>query len=153
MDAIDKILLRALQEDGRMTYHELAEKTDLTVPAVRDRILKLKERGVIRGVHAVVDAKCLNKDITAFVMIESAAIHYQDLIDYVRQESAIQECHSITGGGSHLLKVRTKNTTSLEKILSKIQRWPGVKGTETHIVLSTFKESTFIDPEETDFER
>ncbi|BFN37531.1 Lrp/AsnC family transcriptional regulator [Fidelibacter multiformis] len=152
MDQTDKTLLRALQENGRITYHELAEKTDLTVPAIRDRIIKLKERGIIRGYHAHVDAKLLNKDITAFIMIESVAIHYQDLIDYALQEPAIQECHSITGGGSHLLKVRTKNTVSLEKLLSKIQCWPGVKGTETHVVLSTFKDSTFIEPDETELE-
>ncbi|MCD6234367.1 MAG: Lrp/AsnC family transcriptional regulator [Candidatus Marinimicrobia bacterium] len=153
MDQTDKILLRALQENGRITYHELAEKTGLTVPAVRDRIIKLKERGIIRGFHAVVDAKLLNKDITAFIMIESVAIHYRDLIDYARQEPAIQECHSITGGGSHLIKVRTKNTNSLEKLLSKIQCWPGVKGTETHVVLSTFKENTFTEPDETELEK
>jgi Lrp/AsnC family transcriptional regulator, leucine-responsive regulatory protein len=153
MDQTDKTILRSLQRNGRITYHELAEETGLTVPAIRERIIKLKDRGIIREYCAVADAKLLNKDITAFITIESVAIHYQDLIDYACQEPAIQECHSITGDGSHLLKVRTKNTVSLEKLLSKIQRWPGVKGTETHVVLSTFKETTFIEPDETELEK
>ncbi len=147
MDQTDYTILRTLQENGRATYHELADETGLTVPAVRERIIKLRERGIIKGFHAVADAKLLGKDITAFIMIDSVAIHYQDLIDYAREDPAIQECHSITGGGSHLLKVKTKNTVTLEALLSKIQRWPGVKGTETHVVLSSFKETTFIEPE------
>ena len=53
----------------------------------------------------------------------------------------VQEVHSITGEGSHMLKVRTRNTTTLERLLSKIQSWPGIHGTSTSIVLSTFKET------------
>ena len=147
MDQTDKTILCTLQENGRATYHELADETGLTVPAVRERIIKLRERGIIKGYYAVADSKLLNKDITAFIMIDSVAIHYQDLIDYAKEDTAVQECHSITGGGSHLLKIRTKNTVTLEELLSKIQRWPGVNRTETHVVLSTFKESTFIEPE------
>ena len=147
MDQTDKTILCALQENGRATYHELADETGLTVPAVRERIIKLRERGIIKGYHAVADSKLLNKDITAFIMIDSVAIHYKDLIDYATKEVSIQECHSITGGGSHLLKVRTKNTETLEELLSKIQRLPGVNGTETHVVLSSYKETTFIEPE------
>jgi len=48
------------------------------------------------------------------------------------------------GDGSHLLKVRAENTNSLEKLLSRIQSWPGVLSTKTSVVLSTIKESTVI---------
>jgi len=57
----------------------------------------------------------------------------------------VLECHSITGDGSHLLKIRTENTTTLEKLLSKIQKWPGVKSSKTSIVLSTHKETFEIN--------
>ena len=52
------------------------------------------------------------------------------------------ECHSITGEGSHILKVRTQDTSSLEVLLREIQAWPGVIRTHTMIVMSTFKEAT-----------
>ncbi|MBV6477353.1 MAG: hypothetical protein HGGPFJEG_00091 [Ignavibacteria bacterium] len=57
----------------------------------------------------------------------------------------ILECHAITGEGSHILKIRTENTSSLEKLLSKIQSWPGVKSTKTNLVLSSHKETTEIE--------
>jgi len=55
------------------------------------------------------------------------------------------ECHSITGSGSHILKIRVKNSQALEDLLYKIQNWPGVSRTQSNVVLSSYKESTDID--------
>jgi Lrp/AsnC family leucine-responsive transcriptional regulator len=55
------------------------------------------------------------------------------------------ECHSVTGDGSHLLKVRVKNSTALEKLLRDIQSWPGVIRTHTSVVMSTYKEGFELD--------
>jgi Lrp/AsnC family transcriptional regulator, leucine-responsive regulatory protein len=57
----------------------------------------------------------------------------------------VLECHSITGQGSHLLKIRTENTSTLEVLLAEIQAWPGVQWTTTSIVLSTMKETSYLD--------
>jgi Lrp/AsnC family leucine-responsive transcriptional regulator len=59
----------------------------------------------------------------------------------------VLELHSITGEGSHVMKVRTKDTTSLERFLSDIQAIPGVSQTTTSIVLSTFKETRAVPTE------
>jgi Lrp/AsnC family leucine-responsive transcriptional regulator len=56
----------------------------------------------------------------------------------------ILECHTITGEGSYLLKVRTKSTESLESLLQQIQQWPGVTTTKTNVVLSSAKETTVL---------
>ena len=74
--------------------------------------------------------------------------HYNDIIYKAEKNNSVLECHSVTGEGSHLLKIRVKNSTKLEKLLSDIQAWPGVIRTHTMLVLSTFKETTDIDLEE-----
>ena len=56
----------------------------------------------------------------------------------------INECHAVTGDGTHLLKVRARNTEELEMLLSKIQSWHGVVRTMTRVVLSSPKETTNI---------
>ena len=56
----------------------------------------------------------------------------------------MQECHAITGKGTHLLKIRTRSTESLEKLLSRIQSWEGVVQTMTSVVLSSPKETTYL---------
>ena len=72
----------------------------------------------------------------------SSSDHYSDLVDHAQEANEVLECHSITGEGSHILKVRTQDTSSLEALLREIQAWPSVIRTHTMIVMSTFKEAT-----------
>ena len=142
IDQIDVKILSLLQANGRMKRNAIAEAVGLSVPSVSERMRKLEERGVLVGYHAVVDAKRLHFDITAFirVMVDGSG-QYEGVINQACGLDEVLEVHSITGEGSHILKVRTRNTTTLERLLSRIQSWPGVSGTRTSIVLSTFKET------------
>lgn len=145
LDPKDMQLLAILQEDGRLKRNELAERVGLSLPAVSERMRKLEARGIIRGYHAVVNHQALGFDLTAFIRVSvDGSSHYSDFVTRAVELPEVQECHSITGDGSHLLKIRTLNTASLERLLSTLQGWPGVKGTDTSIVLSSFKETRFI---------
>jgi Lrp/AsnC family leucine-responsive transcriptional regulator len=70
--------------------------------------------------------------------------HFPDFRQRVAETSEIQECHSVTGQGSHVLKIRVENTGALEQFLAEIQAWPGVQWTNTSIVLSTLKETSVL---------
>ncbi|NBW70549.1 MAG: Lrp/AsnC family transcriptional regulator, partial [Bacteroidetes bacterium] len=74
--------------------------------------------------------------------------NYPNFVAQTHLEPEILECHSITGEGSHLLKVRTKNTSSFERLLSKIQSWEGVDKTRSNLVLSSFKETRSLPIEQ-----
>ena len=145
MDEKDKLILSLLQKDGRMTASEIAEKVDLSVPAVTERIRKLTEGSVLKEFRAVVDAKKVGYDVTAYILLDmSSSNSYGDMVQYAQDNDEVLECHSITGEGSHILKVRTHDTSSLESLLRNIQSWPGVIRTHTMIVMSTFKEATCL---------
>lgn len=145
IDEIDVQILSLLQAHGRIKRNQIAEAVGLSVPSISERMRKLEERGVITGYHAVVDAKRLHIDICVFirVMVDGSE-RYGEFVERAATMDEVQEVHSITGEGSHILKVRTRNTTTLERLLSKVQSWPGVRGTSTSIVLSTFKETRQI---------
>jgi len=146
IDEIDVKILDLLQRNGRMKRNRIAEEVGLSVPSVSERMRKLEERGVIDGYHAVVDPKRLHIDITAFIRVRvDSSDRYPGFVDQAKAHGEVLEVHSITGDGSHILKVRTENTTTLERLLSRIQSWEGVHGTSTSIVLSTFKETRRID--------
>ena len=151
IDEIDAKILMLLQQEGRMKRNRIAEEVGLSVPSVSERMRKLEERGIITGYHAVLNAKRMHIDITAFirVMVENSD-HYQNFVDKAYALPEVLEVHSITGEGSHILKVRTKNTTTLEKLLANLQAWPSVHGTSTSIVLSTYKETRTLHIEPTD---
>lgn len=145
IDEIDATILALLQENGRMKRNAIAEEVSLSVPSVSERMRKLEERGVITGYHAVVDAKRLHLDITAFIRVTvDGSAHYPDFIARTSEMDEVLEVHSITGEGSHILKIRTRNTTTLERLLSQIQAVPGVHGTSTSIVLSSYKETRTV---------
>ena len=145
MDEKDKLILSLLQKDGRMTASEMAEKVDLSVPAVTERIRKLTEGSVLKEFRAVVDAKKVGYDVTAYILLDmSSSDSYGNMVDHAQDNDEVLECHSITGEGSHILKVRTHDTSSLESLLRNIQSWPGVIRTHTMIVMSTFKEATSL---------
>jgi len=145
IDEIDAQILNLLQEHGRMKRSRIAEEVGLSLPSVSERIRKLEERGVITGYHATVDAKRLHVDITAIIRVTvDGSDRYPEFVEQAMSLDEVLEVHSVTGEGSHILKVRTPNTTSLERLLSTIQAWRGVHGTSTSIVLSTFKESRVL---------
>src|SRR5512139_2604184 len=148
LDDIDLTIIDVLQRSGRTRRNDLAERVGLSLPSVSDRLRKLEKMGYITGYHATVDPKRLGKDITAFVFVTvDSSKHYHQFIEHAAAQDDVLECHAITGEGTHLLKVRTANTASLEKLLSRIQAWSGVVSTRTDLVLSTAKETFHIKVE------
>lgn len=151
LDAIDAQILALLQRDGRMQRNAISDEVGLSVSAVSERMRKLEAHGIIKGYHAVVDAKRLRFDITAFIRVRvDGSEHYGRFVEAVTAMPEVLEVHSITGEGSHVVKIRTKNTTTLERFLSQIQALPGVSGTSTSIVLSSFKETRTVPIEPMD---
>jgi Lrp/AsnC family leucine-responsive transcriptional regulator len=146
VDAIDHQLLELLQVNGRATQSELAKLVKLSQPAVAERIRKLEERKVILGYTARVDAAQLGLDITAFIGV---GIEHPKFFDgftkKVKRLSEVLECHRVAGDDSYLLKVKTPNTLSLDRLLVEVLRTiPGVTRTHTTIVLAPIKEETHV---------
>ena len=142
MDDIDVKILDILQKQGRTRRNDLAERVNLSLPAVSERLRKLEESELITGYFAKVDHKRLGKDITAIITVTvDSSKHFGSFVEHTSSADEILECHAVTGEGTHILKIRTENTSSLEKLLAKIQSWQGVVKTTTSVVLSTSKET------------
>jgi Lrp/AsnC family leucine-responsive transcriptional regulator len=150
LDEIDITILNHLQKNGRAQRNTIAEIVHLSVPSVSERMRKLEEKGLIQSYNATLNAKKFNFDITAFIFVEvDGSDNYTSFVENASLHPEVLECHSITGDGSHMIKVRTRNTESLESLLSQIQGWKGVKRTRSNIVLSSFKESRILPIEMT----
>ncbi|MAP71074.1 MAG: AsnC family transcriptional regulator [Candidatus Marinimicrobia bacterium] len=146
IDKIDIQILEILQNDGRTSASDIAKAVKLSVPAVGERIKKLSEKDFIKKHTTILGHKEAGLDLTAYVFIVSEhSDHYDKFVTKANDCKAVMECHSITGGGSHILKIRVKNSQALEDLLYEIQNWPGVSRTQSNVVLSTYKESTDID--------
>ncbi len=145
MDSIDVQICRLLQQNSRLHLSAIAEQIGISIATVSDRIRKLEERSIIRHYTTDIDPKAYGCDITAFIFVTvEGSQHYANFIAQCQRHPEILECHAITGEASHLLKVRTGNTASLERLLAAIQKWKGVKRTLTSLVLSTHKETLVL---------
>lgn len=145
VDDVDIQILKIMQPHGRTKRNELAEQVKLSIPAVSERLRKLEERGIIRSYNTIVDARKLGLGLTAFIFVATeSSSYYQQIIENALAHPEILECHAVTGDGSHILKIKTLSTQTLERLLSHIQSWPGVTNTRTNVVLSSPKEDTVV---------
>jgi Lrp/AsnC family leucine-responsive transcriptional regulator len=146
MDATDARIVDLLQENAQLTQAQIARKVGLSQPSVADRIRKLEERKVITGYGARVDPRKLGMDITAFIGVGIEHPRYFDAFARrVLSMPEILECHRVAGQDSYLLKVRTQNTGTLDKLLVEgLRPLPGVTRTQTTIVLCPVKEDTRV---------
>jgi Lrp/AsnC family transcriptional regulator, leucine-responsive regulatory protein len=141
LDNLDLHILSLLQETGKLPLVKIGERVGLSAPSVIERIKKLEENRVILGYTAILDARKLGKDITAFIGV---SINHPKLIGKFEKDidhlEDVQECHHVTGEHTLLLKVKTDNTSTLEELIRKIRSIEGVARTETSVVLSTHTE-------------
>ncbi len=148
MDEVDARIVDLLQTDARLTQAQIAKKVGLSQPSVADRIRKLEDQRVITGYAAKVDPRKLGKDVTAFIGVNiEHPKHFDHFAKKVMDLEEILECHRVAGQESYLLKVRTENTSTLDRLLVKqLRTLAGVTSTHTTIVLCSVKEETHVAP-------
>ncbi len=125
---------------------DIAGEVELSAPVVMERVKKLEAGGVIKGYQALLDSKKVGKDVTAFIGVSVG--NHGDIDKFAAQmlqHHDVLECHHVTGDESFILKVKSANTGSLEKLLGEIRSVEGVTRTVTKIVLSTAKESQTLE--------
>ncbi len=150
-DATDRAILELLQENCKQPMAAIGQKVGLSAPSVVERIHKLEEAGVVTGYMALVDARRLGKDVTAFIGVctdQPRAI--ANLEQQVTGIGDVQECHHVTGAHTLMLKVKAENTEALERLIERVRALEGVNRTETMVVLSTHLERPRIGLDSSD---
>lgn len=147
LDAIDRKILRLLQEDGRRSYRAIAEAVGLRAPSVHARVQRLEQEGYIRGYHADVDPERIGRTMTAFVSIGLGGARKGEtprtelVAEQLRKDPDVVEVHAVTGEDDLLVKVRTTDIRGLERLLIRVlEPLEGVSRTTTNIVVRTLIE-------------
>ena len=154
IDEADRKILGLLQTNARLTNAELAEAVGMNASSVFERVKKLERRGVITGYVATVDAEKIGKPLLAFMRLTIETEAQQDfdtthdqVLRTCLAEPDILECHNVAGEDCFIVKMRAGGPKQLESLLSKIRRQTRSSRSVTNIVLSTYKESTRVEPE------
>jgi Lrp/AsnC family leucine-responsive transcriptional regulator len=145
-DDTDLQILRILQEDGRVSNAELAQRVQLAPPTVLRRVKLLEERGYIKGYVALVDPLKLDLTVTAFIFVDSSTgCDLRVTEDFLIDLPGVQEIHRLIGEWCFLVKVRTKNPQALEDLVYRqLRNHPGVRRTLTTLATSSPFETTAL---------
>lgn len=148
LDELDRTLLRALQEDARVSNAELARRVDLSATGLHKRVRRLEEAGIITGYTAQVDREALGFDMLCFVQV-TLQRHEPDAVENFRREvqtmPEVLECHHLTGEFDYLLKIVVRNRKHLEQfILQTLTPVRGMDKIRTSLVLSEIKSSSAV---------
>jgi Lrp/AsnC family leucine-responsive transcriptional regulator len=148
MDDIDKKILKRLQENARVTISVLSSEISLSMPAISERLKKLEASGVIKQYTAILNPKLVDKQLMALVFLSiDTPSHGDSFKAFVVGEADIKECFYITGDFDYSLKIITKNTSTLEDILTRIKEQAGVIKTQTIVVLSSITDRPSVSVE------
>ena len=112
-------LLALLSEDPRLGASELARRVNMSAPAVRERILRLEEAGVIRGLRLELDPAALGYPISAYVRVRPAPGQLSKVADLARSLPQVVECHRVTGEDCFVLKIYLPALDELDRLLDQ----------------------------------
>jgi Lrp/AsnC family leucine-responsive transcriptional regulator len=135
-DPTDWGLIRALQENARLTFAELGRRVNLSPPAVAERVRRLEDAGVLRGYHADLDLAALGLPMQAMVRITTT--NSGECSGYGRRLQDVPEvleAQRVTGSDSYIVRVAVRSMEHLEDLLNRIA--PQTGDTFTAMVLST----------------
>jgi len=119
LDDVNRRLLAALQADPRASAAELARQVGMSPPAVRDRLTRLEETGVIRGYRVDIDPAALGLPVTAWVRVRPGPGQLSRVADLAARIPQVSECHRVTGEDCFLLKVHVPAIEALEPVLDQ----------------------------------
>ena len=130
LDALDRAILGALLEDGRLSQVELAERIPLSATAIARRMRALEERGVIQGYQARISRQALGLSMTVIVQI-SLKSQNEDLLkafeEAIASAPSVVTCHLMSGEDDYLVTVLARDLADFERIhKEQLSRLPGV---------------------------
>lgn len=140
LDELDRGVLRLLQEDGRMSYTELARRLKVPESTVRLRVKRLLEKGVIRKFAALINPFKAGYGIVAFIAVDIEPGKVKSAVEELSRLREVDVLGIATGAHDVLMQVTVRDLQELENfLLEKLGRIEGIKSTETSILTSVKK--------------
>jgi Lrp/AsnC family transcriptional regulator, leucine-responsive regulatory protein len=119
LDEVNLRLLAELSADPRASASELARRVGMPAPAVRERVARLEEAGVIRGYRLEIDPAAIGLPVAAWVRLRPGPGQLPKIADLAARTPEVSECHRISGEDCFLLKVHVASIEALEAVLDQ----------------------------------
>ena len=148
IDDIDRRIIAALQVDGRMTIHELADRVRLSPSPCARRVRLLEDAGIIRGYVAVIDQAKVGLPISVFASVKLERQREEELDRFsqaITRWPEVADCYLMTGQRDYLLRIVVRDLEEYERFLKdKLTRLDGVSSIESSFALGEVKRSNSV---------
>jgi len=148
LDAIDQAILAQLQQDGRLSNVELAQRVHLSPSACLRRVKQLEDSGVIAQYVALINPKAVGQHGVSFTIINLATMSNALLEAFeaaVRAEPRVLDCFYVAGSNDYLIRFAYRDAEDLERFHTEVlMRLPGVERSNSMLVLRTVKKTTAL---------
>jgi DNA-binding Lrp family transcriptional regulator len=147
LDAIDRKILKELQDDGRITNVELARRVGISPPPCLRRVRALEEAGYIKGYRALLDEKLLGFEVTVFAMVHLTSQAEPDLRefeDFVRKAPLVRECWMLSGEIDFILKCVAADLKTFQAFVAELTAAPHVRNVKTSLTLRNSKNAAMV---------
>ena len=145
LDRIDLRILSALQDNGRITNTQLAEKVGLSATPCAERVKTLERLGYISSYNARLNPQLLDLELLVFVEItltRTSPDVFADFSAAIVKLPQVLECHLVSGNFDYLLKARVEDMAAYRKLLGEtLLTLPGVADSRTYVVMEEVKEA------------
>lgn len=149
LDAIDRAILRDLQQDGRLSNVDLAQRVHLSPSACLRRVKQLEDSGVIDRYVALVNPKAVGKQGTSYTIINLERVSPAALSAFeqaVRDSPDILDCFYVAGSNDYLIRFAYRDSEDLERMHSQVlMHLPEVARSNSMLVLRTIKKTTAFE--------
>ncbi|MEH0165448.1 Lrp/AsnC family transcriptional regulator [Roseateles microcysteis] len=149
LDAIDRAILRELQQDGRLSNVDLAQRVHLSPSACLRRVKQLEDSGVIDRYVALVNPKAVGKQGTSYTIINLERVSPAALSAFeqaVRDSPDILDCFYVAGSNDYLIRFAYRDSEDLERMHSQVlMHLPEVARSNSMLVLRTIKKTTAFE--------
>jgi Lrp/AsnC family leucine-responsive transcriptional regulator len=143
LDDYDKVLLRLLQQNNRLTTEELSAKVNLSQSAVQRRITKLRNEKIIEADVSIVSASAVGVSVTCIVDVvlhEGSSKGIEKFKQAMRNCAEVAQCYYVTGTYDFVLIVNVKDMSHFETFSKKhLMDNPNLKHFYTHVVMDRVK--------------
>lgn len=140
IEELEKKIIRALNQNARKSFREIAKEVGTSVTAVINIVKKLESQGVIKGYAPIVDPAHFGFDLTAVISLRISQGKLLETQKKIAADPQVAAVFDITGEWDSFVLAYFKGRDDLNRFLKKLNGLPFIDRTATHLVLNTVKD-------------
>lgn len=146
LDEIDRKLIEALMNNGRMPMRQLAAELDVSLGTVGNRLKKLEQDKVIKGYNVILDPAKVGWEMTVIVGLRIMKGRMIEVQKRIAEDHRVFLVYDVTGDYDSFVIAKVRNTDDLNDLTKGVLTSDGIERSLTHVVLNTVKETTITLP-------